>query len=275
MSDNLEESNPLGAVDRVQSVAGFVERVVQLSDELELPYGNIWFRGVSRRSFGLKPSLAWTGVDDEDSALYDFLIALPGLCSNPPADPWQLYCMMRHAGMPTRLLDWTKSPLTALFFALDYSEESEPEDDGPLVWILNPYQLNKTTCDRETIFVPHLGMGVSDQQVKLGAYLPDCLKRNDDPPEIPSLPLAIEPPYTNVRMHIQQGCFTVHGQHRISLEEITDVGDALRPLFLDAACAETMRAELEQLGFRSEWVYQDLDRVAQRVVRERSTKSPD
>lgn len=273
MSQNPAESNQSSADSRVQSVAGFVERVVQLSDEFELPYGNIWFRGVSRRGFGLKPSLNWLGVEDEDSALYDFLITLPGLCPSPPTDPWQLYSMMRHAGMPTRLLDWTKSPLTALFFALDYEDEPESEDDWPVVWILNPYELNRMTCGRDTIFVPHLGLGVTDPGVKLGAYLPDCLKRSDDPVEIPLMPLAIEPPYTNVRMHIQQGCFTVHGQKTASLDELASVSGALQPLLLDAAVADTMRAELEQLGFRAEWIYQDMDRVAQRVIRERTSRS--
>ncbi|MFZ1005418.1 MAG: hypothetical protein WAN65_01190, partial [Candidatus Sulfotelmatobacter sp.] len=86
-------------------------------------------------------------------------------------------------------------------------------------------------------------------------------------------PIAIEPPFTNPRLLAQQGCFTVHGSDSRGIEEMPELKSKLGSIEIEREQTVILRDELEQLGFRAEWLYQDLDRVAKRILRERTPQA--
>lgn len=259
----------------VRRLSDYVQRVIDASNELRLPYGHLWFRGIARRELQLVPGTVWRGITDEGSFVEEFRVNLPAYASREYTDAWDIYCLMQHHGLPTRLLDWTKSPLAALFFALDFDEEAADTDQTPAVWILNPYALNKIAHNREALFVPKRDYRPSGFNWTVQSYLPENLLPDyKHAPSMPLLPIAIEPPFSNSRITAQQGCFTVHGSSNIALDEVPGLAAHLQRIDIAAEATGEMRLELEQLGFRAEWIYQDLDRLSRRIVRERTPAAP-
>lgn len=91
------------------------------------------FRGQSKKYSKLVPSVGRPDlqVRDEVATYERFKKALPHFGTSLK-DDWELLALAQHHGLPTRLLDWTYNPLTALFFAC----EGEQEDEDGIVYAL-------------------------------------------------------------------------------------------------------------------------------------------
>ena len=109
------------------------------------------------------------------------------------ADTPRWLCLMRHHGLPTRLLDWSRSVFVAAYFAV-----ASPGEDA-LIWVIDGSRLNMASSGRrENLSL--FGKPVQD--------LVDAPFR--DTKSEPRTVLAISPA-GDLRMLAQHSEFTLHG----------------------------------------------------------------
>jgi hypothetical protein len=219
-----------------------------------------WFRGQGNAAWFLKPSLA--RQDDflkrEKMLIKRFIqTASPYLTDNIPKTPWDWIFLMQHHRVPTRLLDWSESPLVALYFATS----GEPAGEPAALWCLDPLRLNrearlKFSYDFE---LPAFG---SDDKV-LNNYLPDRLEEGTS--EL--FPIAVIGQRNSRRMIAQVGTFTINHLRHSPIEEIGDKEHIWRYIIPPDAKGIIM-TELEHLGYSELTLFPELDSAGRQVARE-------
>jgi hypothetical protein len=216
--------------------------------------GHIWFRGQNDVAWKLQPSFLRGKKDiSEFTLITRFKQNASLLINRTPSTYFDWLFQMQHHGVPTRLLDWTESALTALYFAVD--NDKFKNKDGAL-WILLPTELNKySKIDNsdENNFIPSFDM--------------DILK-NHDPVTFNQdrvsklLPLAAIATRNNARMQAQLGVFTISHRDITPIEDIESKQHVWKYV-IPKAKKKNIKRELELLGITKFQLFPELSSIGE------------
>jgi hypothetical protein len=211
-----------------------------------------WYRGHSDASWTLLPGImrGASGLS-EGSSLARFKQSAAMLTERLPTTSFDWTFLMQHYGVPTRLLDWSESPLVAMFFAVE-AFAGHPDKDAA-VWCLKPVRLNKNSNlsdPAEPQYIPSF----DDDELK--PYAAESLRAS----RVPLLPVATIATRNNPRIQAQLGTFTVHHTQKIAIEDVGDRSHVIK-YRIPPACREEIHKELKLLGLNQFSLFPELTSV--------------
>lgn len=158
--------------------------------------------------------------------------------------------LMQHYGAPTRLLDWTESPLVGLYFAV---EEAEFVGGDGVLWALNPFFLNGILFEQPHLFLREHGV--------IRRLVGEAF--SDDPAELDTA-AALVGEELDVRMMLQLAGFTIHGSPK-PFEQLRGVGPALTKLVIRAKHKPEIYEWVNRLGITRRNLFPDLSNLARSI----------
>jgi hypothetical protein len=158
----------------VRSFVAFHRQVQNYSKEADV------YRGVTDKDYQLIPKVgriplrSRTSRQKEEGRIFRRFKerAIPYLGFNPRTD-WDWLAIAQHHGLPTRLLDWTRNPLCALYFAVEHETKSDSA-----IYVLKGYPVLSTQRHPDPF-----------EYEEVGKFVPDRI---------------------NARLNAQLGVFTIH-----------------------------------------------------------------
>jgi hypothetical protein len=215
------------------------------------------YRGVARTAHGLNSGLARLGGDAdaiERHLLRNFIKYAEQRPDSRHDSVWHWLALAQHHGLPSRLLDWTYSPLVALHFVTEVP--SAFEEDG-VVWCIDYHGARallpaplKEVLERESsdVFTPELLARAVASLEALRDVAPD-----------PAL-LFLEPPSLDQRIVSQYALFSLLTHAEAHLDGwVAQHPQWCRRIVIPAGIKWEIRDKLDQANITERVLYPGLD----------------
>jgi len=180
---------------------------------------NFIYRGQSDSAWELQTTIeranfGETTFDIEDELLKDFKKGLKFHLNNEitPNSTLEYHSLLQHYGAPSRLLDFTKSPYIAAYFAFEQATKTDGQEVA--IWIvdrLNLYQSAFYYFEKHFSLTYDHDYNFDDQSFETVFYQSKEMEL--------SCLFPVEPLNQNVRYHLQQSIFLALANPNMSLEE--------------------------------------------------------
>ncbi|WP_162244642.1 FRG domain-containing protein [Acidovorax sp. Leaf160] len=260
-------------------VSSFAEFLSELH-RINYTKNSFWYRGVGDASYQLTPSLfrhktaknqpAYKKLELELNETFE-MRSLPYAESRVWAeDDWERLFFMQHYRVPTRLLDWSGSPLVSMHFAVTSVQVDKHGNalSDAAIYVLDPNKWNNAAY-AETGFP---GGVLSSKDIWLKRYSPSEVYTFSGP--LP--PMAMRGVHNSARIVAQQGFFTVFGPQAEPMEKtfswIKDGKpvfplESLRKYIIPKDQVRSVREEIFSLGVSESTIYPDLEGLAAELKR--------
>ena len=254
---------------RLQSLTNYMEIVQELQRGLNRP---LWFREITNSAHSLIPSFyrhPRIRTTPELNKLEHELLTRFRQRSIPYrtrdlSDDWEALFFMQHYGVPTRLLDWTENPLTALHFALMHASARNLGTSANLtesvIWVLDPTSWNRAALSD----VSYNGGPLSTTDENIKSYAPRVISMKLHP-------VALYGAHNSPRIVAQRGVFTIFGTGQAPMEELVRTAVFPQPVLTKLIVAPSrirhIRKSLLNQGITEAVVFPDLEGLAQETKR--------
>lgn len=274
---------------KIGALATFLQHLDRLGrDGKKLRY----FRGHSKQSFQLKPSIfrnsGWIG--NEATMLKELILRCPNDFVGRPTT-FECLVKMQHYGLPTRLLDVTSNPLVALYFACETHEQND--EDGEVV--IFDYDVGDVKYyDSDTVSVisnlsrrpskfvvpdlsnvenamPHDLLNSFNAQDDIKLLLHDV--GNDKPHFLPKIlredllrVVCVKPLLDNPRIIRQEGAFLLYGCNTTKLEPAILEEKTISGRFtINRDQKQNLLDQLRTLGISRATMFPEIEQVTSHV----------
>jgi hypothetical protein len=221
------------------------------------------YRGTSDADGALLTSLDRLGdkphakADLESHILRNFIRYSRPHLGREPANDWEHLVSAQHHGAPTRLLDWTYSPLVAAFFATRPNESGRECDRA--VWRFDWQPVHEKFGLRPRSLMP-ADLGALFEE---GAHLTpwDLFEARDKH----TFAALIEPPSVDTRLVTQSAVFTLSSDKTLSFDRFLakhGLDKHLTRFVIGANDVARMRDQLDLVGMDERRLFPDLEGVA-------------
>lgn len=227
--------------------------------------GTFLYRGLSNSSYKLETTLQRNckGVDLEDALLRNFAKYTAIEQAKEGDSVWRNMILGQHHGLPTRLLDWSHSPLAALHFATSDSNWEKMDEHDCIMWRINASELYNKLPDE----IKHSTHGAQILSVDMLNNATNTIKEYDDKIQNKSM-VILEPPSIEPRIVNQYAFFSVVPKKIDDIEDflINNTEDTVKYV-ISKDLKWRIRDFLDEANISERTIYPGLDGICKWLAR--------